>query len=99
MIASAIEGASRESLAERLPGIKYVQLDASVGTGESVQRETIADLERNGVNWAILYDASGTLDGGLYQNLPPGSKALDNFFATEFQEQARFGRFSVVRRK
>jgi hypothetical protein len=86
-------------LAERLPGMENIQLDASLGIDESVQREIIADLGRSGVNWVILYDASGTLEEGLYQNLPPGSKTLDNFFATQFQEQARFGRFSVVRRK
>jgi hypothetical protein len=87
-------------LAERLPGVRYVHLDSAVMLDESVQQEIIAELQRNGVNWAILYNRWEDPDYNfLFPNLPPAPKALDNFLATQFREEARFGRFSVIRRR
>ena len=85
-------------LAERLPGVRYVNLDSAVIREPSVQGEIIAELQRNGVNWAILYHLSGDYDT-WFPNLPPAPKALDNFLAATFREEAQFGRFSVIRRR
>jgi hypothetical protein len=85
-------------LAERLPGVRYVSLDSAMMVDESVQQEIIAELQANSVNWAILYNATKDYDN-WYENLPPASKALDNFFATQFREETRSGRFSVIRRR
>lgn len=87
-------------LAERLPGVRYIHLDSGVMLDESVQQEIIAELQRSGVNWAILYNRSEDPDYDfLFQNLPPAPKALDNFLATQFREESRFGLFSVIKRK
>lgn len=84
-------------LSERLPGSSYVNLDTPVGAGEAVQREIIADLQRNRVTWVILYDTSG-LDP-VFETTTPGSKALDEYLMNDFQEEARFGRYAVIMRR
>ena len=86
-------------LADRLPGSRYIDLDAGVASLEMVQREIISDLERSGTNWAVLEDAMSSGGESLLQRVrPPGSKLLDEFFLARFQEAASFGRLSVVRR-
>jgi len=79
--------------------VKYIHLDSGVMLDESVPQEIIAELQRNGVNWAILYDLSGKDYDSWFPNFPPAPRALDNFWATQFREEARFGRFSVMRRR
>lgn len=86
-------------LAERLPGSRHVNLDTPVGAGKSAQLEIIAELQRNGVNWAILYNTAGSEDALLFERFTPGSKALDEYFADQFQEVASFGRYAVVTRR
>jgi hypothetical protein len=86
-------------LCERLPGVKYINIDSGIASEEVVQREIVADLQRNHVNWAILYNAAGTRDEYLFQMLAPGSRVLDEFLTTHFQEQAHFGRYSVIARR
>jgi hypothetical protein len=86
-------------LAERLPGLRYVHLDSAVVRDESVQQEIIAELQHNGVNWVILYNLSRGDYNAWFTNLPPAPKSLDNFLATQFREEARFGQFSVIRRR
>jgi hypothetical protein len=85
-------------LADRLPGVRYMHLDSGVMLDQSVQQEIIAELQGNGVNWAILYNLSGDYDS-WFPNIPPAPRALDDFLATQFREEARFGRFSVIRRR
>jgi hypothetical protein len=86
-------------LSERLPGVTYVNTDSGIAGRETVQREIVAELQRNHVNWAILYDWSGSWADSLFPNLSPGSKVLDEFLKSDFQEQAHFGRYIVVARK
>jgi hypothetical protein len=86
-------------LSERLPGVTYVNIDSGIAGAETVQREIVAQLQRNHVNWAILYDWSNRWGENLFPNLPPGSKVLDEFFKSDFQEQARFGRYIVAARR
>ena len=84
---------------ERLPGLRYVNIDSAIAGEETVQREIVAELQRNHVNWAILYDWADTAGDPLFPNLAPGSKVLDEFFKSDFQEQAHFGPYIVVARK
>jgi hypothetical protein len=85
-------------LSERLPGVTYINIDSGMAGDETTQREIIAELQRNHVNWAILFDVAGTENEPSFQRLPAASRALDDFLNTHFQEQARFGRYSVVAR-
>jgi hypothetical protein len=65
---------------------------------ESEQREIVGELQRNGVHWAILYNSSGTDEERLFERVSGGSKVLDQYLKTEFQEVARFGRYVIIRR-
>jgi hypothetical protein len=85
-------------LSERLPAVTYVNLDLALTSGERVQRDIISQLQKNHTEWAILYDAKGSLMQPWYDKQPPGSKALDDFLAAQFQEAARFGRYLVMNR-
>ena len=86
-------------LCERLPGVTYINIDSGIASEKTVQREIVAELQRNHVNWAILYNSAGTGDEYLFQKVTSGSRVLDEFFNTQFQEQAHFGRYSVITRK
>jgi hypothetical protein len=86
-------------LSERLPGLKYVHLDSAVAGQEKVQREITSELQRHGVDWAILLNLSGTVNPHLFPDAPSGSRVLDEYLQEHFLEEARFGRYSVFRRK
>ena len=63
------------------------------------RRLNIEDLEKGGVNWAILQDEKGEGDLSFLARAHPESRRLDDFFITRFFEVERFGRFSVVKRR
>jgi hypothetical protein len=86
-------------LSERLPGVRYVNIDSGIAGGESVQQEIVADLQRNHVNWAILCNWSNRSRDDYFPDVVPGSKVLDAFFKSDFQEQAHFGYYIVMARK
>ena len=86
-------------LAERLPAVTYINLDLATTSEEAVQRDIINQIQNAHTQWAILFDAKGSL--GMEPEFSPdkpASKALDDFLSTQFHEAARFGRFSVVTR-
>ena len=85
-------------LANRVPGCRYVQLDAGVASRADVQRQIISDLQRNAVKLAVLQDFRWA-DDTFRRHVNPDSRVLDDFFAATFREVARFGTFSVVERK
>jgi len=85
-------------LADRIPGCRYVDLEADIASRAEVQRQIVSDLRRNAVQWAVLEDNSGTGDAAFLRRAAAGSTVLDDFFAANFREVARFGRFSVVER-
>lgn len=86
-------------LSERLPGVSYFHLDSGIVSKERVQLEIIDELQRNSVDWAILYDTAGSCYEDVFTNLRPSSRVLDNFLEAHFENEVRFGRFSVLRRK
>jgi hypothetical protein len=85
-------------LANRVPGCRYIQLDAGVASRADVQQQIISDLQRNAVKLAVLQDWRRT-DDTFRRHVNPDSRVLDDFFAATFREVARFGTFSVVERK
>ena len=85
-------------LADRIPGCRYIQLDAGVVSRAEVQRQIVADLRRNGVRWAVLEDRSGRGDDSFRQKVTAGSTVLDEFLAASYREVTRFGPFSIVQR-
>jgi hypothetical protein len=86
-------------LADRPIGVRAFQLETRLATERPVQEGMIADLERNRVAWIIL-DCDHHLDGDAefrrtnYQ----GSTLLDEYIASHFREEARFGRYAVATR-
>jgi hypothetical protein len=86
-------------LTGRLPGARYFELDAGVASIAPVQDGIIRDLEKGGVNWAILQDEKGEGDLSFLARAHPESRRLDDFFITRFFEVERFGQFSVVKRR
>lgn len=86
-------------LSERLPGVSYVHLDSGIASKEPVQREIIEELQRNAVDWAILYDTTGGWFEDAFENHRGGSGVLDEYLQENFEEEARFGRYSVCSRK
>lgn len=85
-------------LADRIPGCRYIQLDAGVVSRAEVQRQIVADLQRNGVRWAVLEDRSGQGDVSFLRRVTAGSTVLDEFLATNYREVTSFGPFSIVQR-
>jgi len=85
-------------LADRIPGCRYVDLEADTARRAEVQRQIVSDLGRNAVQWAVLEDNSGMGDDAFRRRVTAGSTVLDDFFVANFREVARFGLFSVVQR-
>ena len=86
-------------LADRMPGSRYVQLDAGVASREETQRRIVSDLNRNRVRWAVLEDTSAGSDNlEILERLGPGSLLLDEFLARNYRSVATFGPFTVCER-
>ena len=84
-------------LAERPIAVRTFQLEAKVATETAVQREIIADLERNKKIWVIL-DSDRDGDEEFSKTRYQGSKLLDRYIEQNFREQATFGHFVVLTR-
>lgn len=82
-------------VAGRRPGTHWYHFDPGTQTREDVQRQMVADLERNGVRWAIR-DAS--FDGMTEPNasaISSGVHILDDHLASTFRPVIAFGNVSV----
>ena len=84
-------------LSGRSIGVKTFQLETRDATEPRVQREIIADLNQNNVRWMILDCHPEAGDETFLRRAYVGSTLLDDYIRTNFQEQARFGRFAVLR--
>ena len=84
-------------LSGRTIGVKTFQLETRDATEPRVQREIIADLNQNNVQWMILDCHPEAGDETFLRRAYVGSTLLDDYIRTNFQEQARFGRFAVLR--
>ena len=84
-------------LSGRSIGVKTFQLETRDATEPRVQREIIADLSQNNVQWMILDCHPKAGDETFIRRAYVGSTLLDDYIRANFQEQARFGRFAVLR--
>ena len=85
-------------LSGRPIGVRTFQLETRMATEAVVQKEIVADLERNRVAWIILDDLG---DGDeVYVNADyRGSDLLDRYIADHFAQQAEFGPYVVLTRR
>jgi len=81
-------------LADRPIAVHTFQLEERIATLENVQREIVADLQRNKDAWVILkcMPSDGTKSSVI------GSKLLDNYIAADFRTIARFGCYRILTR-
>lgn len=84
-------------LANRPIGTRLFQLETRTATEEPVQREIVADLERNKVSWLVL-DQTKEGDSTFLATAYKGSTLLDEYIGSHFTESARFGNYFVLRR-
>ena len=77
-------------LADRSIAVRTFQLETRVATERPVQKEMIADLERNRAAWIIL-DCVQEGDAEFRRANYQGSTLLDEYIASRFREEARFG--------
>ena len=84
-------------LSGRPIGVKTFQLETGDATEPGVQRGIIADLNQNNVQWMIIDRHPEPGDETFIRRAYVGSTLLDSYIRTNYQEQARFGQFSVLR--
>ncbi len=85
-------------LADRPVGTRYEEFEPGVVTKPSVQREIVGELERNHVDWVVLYSGFEASARGL-PGPREGSTVLDDFLAGHYEGVARFGRYSILRKR
>lgn len=83
-------------LSGRPIGVKTFQLEPGNATEPDVQREIMADLKQNHVQWLIIDRHPETGDATFIRRGYVGSTLLDDYVKSNFQEQSRFGRFSIL---
>jgi hypothetical protein len=86
-------------LADRPIGVRAFQLETQVATEAAVQREQIADLELNRVNWMIIDRLQEIGDTTFWKRGYRGAADFDDYVSTHYVEKARFGRFSILQRE
>lgn len=84
-------------LAERPIGVRAFQLETQVATEAPVQRQQIADVEQNRVNWMVI-DGLDAGDPTFRKRAYRGAADFDQYVAAHFVERARFGRFTILQR-
>ena len=84
-------------LADRPIAARTFQLETRVATEGPVQEGIIADLERNRGAWIIL-DCVQDGDAEFHRANYQGSMLLDEYIASRFREEVRFGRYAVATR-
>jgi hypothetical protein len=86
-------------LSSRPIGVRTFQLESGIATEAEVQREIIADLEQNHVQWLIIDRRPEAGDETFIRRGYVGSTLLDNYIRVNFQEQAHFDHFLVLRQQ
>ena len=84
-------------LADRPIAARTFQLEDRVATEGRVQEGIVADLERNPAAWIIL-DCTQDGDKEFRRANYQGSTLLDEYIASRFREEVRFGRYAVATR-
>jgi hypothetical protein len=85
-------------LAGRPIGTRVFQLETRVATELVVQKKIIEDLEQNGVNWMIIDRQPEPGDQTFQAARYVGSNLLDEYIASHYREDARYGQYAVLTR-
>src|SRR5262249_7410609 len=85
-------------LADRPIGVRTFQLETRISTEANVQREIISDLKRNDVKWVVI-DYAPALGLTFQEQHYVGTKLLDQYVASQYREEARFGPYAILRRR
>ena len=85
-------------LAGRPIGVHTFQLETRVATEAPVQQGVIHDLDQNKVKWVILDSAYWNPDTTFRAHRYVGSKLLDQYIASHYHEEARFGAYQILSR-
>jgi hypothetical protein len=76
---------------------RYHNLHPSLATTEAVQREIVAQLERQKIDWILLWDHP-PVGGPLEPPQAPGATDLDAYLASRYESATRFGPWEIRRR-
>ncbi len=77
-------------------GVRTFQLETRVATQPPVQQSIISDLEHNNVKWVILDAVNWRADPAFAAHPYVGSKLLDQYIASHYSEEARFGSYLIL---
>ena len=86
-------------LANRPIGVRTFQLETRIATEANVQREIISDLNRNDVKWVVIDYAPEFADSTFQKQDYVGAKLLDQYIASQYREEARFGPYAILSRR
>jgi len=86
-------------LADRSIRVRTFQLETRTATEANVQREIISDLKKNDVKWILIDYAPEFGDSTFLAQDYVGAKLLDQYIASQYREQARFGPYAVLCRR
>ena len=86
-------------LADRPIGVRTFQLEARVATEVPIQQGIVADLEQNKVKWVLIDGVRVDPDPTFAAHPYVGSKLLDQYIASHYRVEARFGAYVVCSRK
>ena len=75
----------------------YYNLHPGLATTEAVQREIVAQLERQKIDWILLWDHP-PVGGPLEPRQAPGATDLDAYLASHYESAARYGPWEIRRR-
>jgi len=64
-----------------------------------VQRQIISNLKKNDVKWILIDYAPEFGDSTFLAQDYAGAKLLDQYIASQYREEARFGPYAVLRRR
>jgi hypothetical protein len=73
---------------------RYYNLHPGVATTAVVQREIVAQLERQRIDWILLWD----MTSDPIERQPRGASDLDEYLASRYETAGRYGRWEVRRR-
>jgi hypothetical protein len=84
-------------LTDRLPGVRYTQYEPNMVTRREIQEEMIASLEKYHVRVVLLSSRSSAHED-QYATMP-GSRRLDEYLASEFDQRETSGPYRMLLRK
>jgi len=84
-------------LAERPIATRYHHFDPGMTTTPEIQQEIIGELERNDVEYVVLFFANQVMPAANSKAVP-GSTLLDEYIRSHYETVHSFGRYEIRRR-